>query len=174
MKYEERSRKTESLMVVVKELLTRKLDQVGHDPNLPEGALELNTARKAFLMEFGGETTFGTKWAQLVKHVYDRAITENKNVNVAAKMFADVAKFLEAAKDRETANFSKLTLEEMREQHARAVMSHMRDQTIAAAMQRLMELAEASAMQEGNLDEILVKFDQALKPIGLLTDETKP
>lgn len=162
--YEERSRKTESLMVVVKELLTRKLDQVGRDPGLPEGALELNVARKAFLAEFGGETTFGAKWAQLVKHVYDRAMTDNKNVNVAAKMFADVAKFLEAAKDREAANFSKLTLEEMRQQHANAVLSHMRDQTVSEAMSRLLELAEAAAMENGNIDEILIKFDRALKP----------
>lgn len=160
--HEERSRKTQSLMVVVKELLTRRIDSAGKDPNAAEGTIELNTARKAFLAEFGGETTFGSAWARLVKHVYDRAVMENKNVNVAAKMFADAAKFLEAAKDREVIGFAKLTLEQMKEQQALALEAHMRDQAASEAMLRILELTEAAAMGGADMDELIVKFDRML------------
>jgi hypothetical protein len=158
---EERARKTDSLLIVVKEIMARKIDAAGRQ-GANEGAIELNTSRKAFLQEIGGETTFGTMWAQLVKHVHDRAITENKNVNVAARMFADVAKFLEAAKDREVAGFARLTLEQMKEQQAVALASYMRDQVVAEAMQRMIDLVEASAMRGDDMDDIILKFDRML------------
>lgn len=158
---EERSRKTEALLSVVKEILTRKIDASGRLEG-QEGAIELNATRKAFIAEFGGETTFGTKWAQLLKMVHDRAINEHKNVNVAAKMYMDAAKFLEAAKDREVAGFQKLTLEQMKEQQAIALASYMRDSAVAEAMQRMIDLVEASAMRGDDMDDIILKFDRML------------
>jgi hypothetical protein len=159
---EERSRKTESLLIVVKEILTRKIDAAGRVDGAAEGTIELNATRKAFLSEFGGETTFGTMWAQLLKHVHDRAMRDNKNVNVAAKMYMDAAKFLEAAKDREVAGFQKLTLEQMKEQQALALASYMRDTAVADAMQRMIELVEAAAMGGDDMDDLIVKFDRML------------
>jgi hypothetical protein len=159
---EERSRKTEALLSVVKEILTRKIDASGRIDGQQEGAIELNATRKAFIAEFGGETTFGTKWAQLLKMVHDRAMTEHKNVNVAAKMYMDAAKFLEAAKDREVAGFQKLTLEQMKEQQAIALASYMRDAAVAEAMQRMIDLVEASAMRGDDMDDIIEKFDRML------------
>jgi hypothetical protein len=169
----ERSRKTESLLIVVKEILTRKIDAAGRIAGT-EGTIELNTARKAFLSEIGGETTFGTMWAQLVRHVHDRAVTENKNANVAAKMFCDVAKFLEAAKDREVAGFARMTLEQMKEQQALTLASYMRDTAVAEAMQRMIELVEATAMGGGDMDELIEKFDRVLTtpvPAPRLTEQ---
>lgn len=176
---EERSRKTEALLCVVKEILTRKIDAAGRIDGQQEGALELNATRKAFIAEFGGETTFGTKWAQLLKHVHDRAMTEHKNVNVAAKMYMDAAKFLEAAKDREVAGFQKLTLEQMKEQQAIALASYMRDAAVAESMQRMIELVEASAMRGDNMDEIIEKFDKMLaspipQPKGIVQGTSHP
>lgn len=159
---EERSRKTEALLCVVKEILTRKIDAAGRVDGQQEGAIELNATRKAFIAEFGGETTFGTKWAQLLKMVHDRAMTEHKNVNVAAKMYMDAAKFLEAAKEREVAGFQKLTLEQMKEQQAIALASYMRDAAVAESMQRMIELVEASAMRGDDMDQIIEKFDRML------------
>ena len=175
---EERSRKTESLVRVVKEILTRKLDASNRDGQASqEGTIELNTARRAFLTEFGGETTFGTAWAQLLKHVKDRAMVENKNTNVAAKMFMDAAKFLEAAKDREVAQFSKLTLEQMKEQQALAIALSMRDEAVANAMQRMIELVEVAAMGGTDMDDLIVKFDRMLStpvPAARLTVDHVP
>ena len=72
---EERARKTDSLLIVVKEIMARKIDAAGRQ-GANEGAIELNTSRKAFLQEIGGETTFGTMWAQLVKRTRCGTIVE--------------------------------------------------------------------------------------------------
>lgn len=161
---EERSRKTEAVLMVVKEIMTRKVDLSDRGGRPHEGALELNTARKGFLEEFGGETTFGMRWAQLLKHVCDRAMIENKNVTTAAKMFMDAAKFLEAAKEREASDFSTMTLEQMKEYRARILVEHMKDRVLGDAIQKVVSLAEVASMDGASMDEIIEQFDRLLGP----------
>ena len=162
---EERSRKTESVLMVVKEIMTRKIDLSQRNGlQQHEGALELNVARKAFLDEFNGETTFGMYYARLCKHVYDLAMTQNKNIPAAAKLFDNAWKFLEAAKERETSDFSTMTLEQMKEYRARILVEHMKDKVLGDTIQKVVSLVEATSMEGTSMDEIIERFDRLLGP----------
>jgi hypothetical protein len=158
---EDRDRKATNLLTVVKELMLAKIDSTRRDSTLTEGVIELGTARQAFLTEFGGESAFGSRWARFVKDQDDRVRESNgKGATTLARMYIDASKFLEAAVERESRDFSKLTYEEMRAQHAAAVVEVMKQKAVEEAMRKIMALAEASAMSEStDLDELLVKFD---------------